>query len=118
MSKIEDAISRIRDSNGPGGISRSDVLLVCDELELYKRLYMRAVDAATPILQAGGRYSHLLLLGDSITERGIVALAEALDKANAKIAELLDEEKPLHKQHPNSDYCTFCHSQWPCEESL
>jgi hypothetical protein len=24
---------------------------------------------------------------------------------------------PEHRKHPSGDYCTFCRSQWPCEES-
>jgi len=56
-----------------------------DDIQIWELKYIynswcEAIDNATPILQAGGRYCHLLQLGDSIIRDGIVRLAEELDK--------------------------------------
>lgn len=57
------------------------LIIEIKELQLYKDLYLKAIDAAIP-LQNGGRYSHLLCLGDSTVIDGIKALIKELDKYN------------------------------------
>ena len=46
----------------------------------YREAYSRAVGAARPYLQAGGRYAHLLTPGDDIILDGIPALCRELDR--------------------------------------
>ena len=52
----------------------------------YKKLYLEAVDAATPILQAGGRYAHLVQWGRDILKDGVLALAKALDEKQEQLS--------------------------------
>lgn len=62
---------------GPGPIG--------DEAEYYKKLYLEAVAVAAPILQAGGRYAHLVPLGGSLLKDGVPALAKALDEKQKEL---------------------------------
>lgn len=50
-------------------------------LKHYKILWLKAVEAARE-LQTGGRYSHLLMIGDSTVIDGIKALIKELDRLN------------------------------------
>jgi hypothetical protein len=64
------------------------------DVQAYKDLYIRAVDAAIPILQPGGRYAHLLAPGDGIIEKGPAVLAKALDEATARLVEMYEKTIP------------------------
>jgi hypothetical protein len=51
---------------------------------IYKRLYLRAIEAAAP-LQTGGRLSHLLLVGDSTVIDGLKALIEEVERLTGEV---------------------------------
>jgi hypothetical protein len=57
-------------------------------LDRLRTEYRLAVEAATPIFQSGGRWSHLLTLGQSITADGPVALSRHAEALEARVAAL------------------------------
>ncbi len=65
----------------------------------YKKLYTDAIAAAAPVLQAGGRYVHLVPWGASILKDGVPALAKALDAALSQNRSLKAWSPPGHLAH-------------------
>src|SRR5262245_11331369 len=72
---------RTPDSDSRMVIAFLDALLEARRsLELYRYEFGAAVDAATPFLQTGGRYAHLVKLGESITADGVPRLVAHLEQ--------------------------------------
>jgi hypothetical protein len=71
----------------------------------FHDLYRAAVEAASESLQAGGRYSHLILAGDDITTAGVRALAEFCDTLRVQFAESdkCREEEEINRRLLASD---------------
>ncbi len=69
------------------------------EADYYKKRYTKAVAIAAPILQAGGRYAHLVPWGASILKDGVPALAKALDAALSQNRSLKALSPPGHLAH-------------------
>lgn len=66
--------------------------------------------------------AELVRLLDSCTpdckERRRVLAESAGFRADVVEGKRILLDKPdVHKKHPTGDHCTFCNSQWPCEEA-
>lgn len=59
------------------------------DLESYKIAYSKAVEAMSKHMQSGGRFAHLLQLGDSITIKGPDVLVAEIDRLQARNAALV-----------------------------
>lgn len=67
------------------------------DLESYKIVYSKAVDAMSKHMQCGGRFAHLLQLGDSITIKGPDVLVAEIDRVQANNATLIAAAEAVEK---------------------
>ena len=68
-----------------------------DERDRLEEYFREAVDALSPYLQSGGKYAHLMQLGQSITTEG-----------PKRLVEYLEQQVEAFREQACRALCTFC----------